>query len=392
MLKLPRALLFLVLSITFWSVTGAESWALEIWRNQTRYEIDIPLPRGARFKKAGVDRKVSISGIDISMRLIQDTYSNCAKLALEREMSWSKRHYTSLPGNRIVTKRECGTSLYHGRTKTSILTRYIWLDMCQCYSAIHFAYPEALRSRLDEITAPILAALRNPSKAPRQGKPLTGYELDEDWLEAFAIFKKRGFPVALVYNILGDTAHIALGPEDLKQRYAEQLASLYGTSVKQVKDGDAASASWFYDLETGFAIGNARPQEIASKMSSCYRNLEYWKFCKLNFHQEKGCRMSASWKKVCGAYGKEGMSPMIGDLCFWEPRGDLPMLGGGDTREKTVALPSGKTGKAKAPAKKTAVVAPSQIPYCEDDGYGGWRNYLKYLRDQGDGIPSGLKL
>ncbi|WP_152599629.1 hypothetical protein [Hoeflea sp. BAL378] len=388
MRRMSRALFVFLVTLVLWSMAAVDTAALEIWRNQTRYEIDVPLPNGASFKKAGVDRKASIRGVDINLRLIQDTYPNCGKLVAERESAGWERNYSSLPGNRKVSARECSTQIY-GPTRITIKSHYIWLDMCQCFAAIHFAYPDGLDDTFEEISPPILAALRNPTRAPRKGKPLTGYELDPDWLEAFAIFRKRGFPAALVYNILGDTAHIALGARGLGDRYAEELARLYGTSAKEVKDGDAASASWFFDLETGFAIHSASPQQIASKLSSCYRKRDYWTACKLNYHQEKGCRMTASWKKVCGAYMKPGMSTMIGDLCFWEPRGDLPMLGGGDTREKTVALPSGK--KAKAPSRKK-VAARSEVPYCEDDGYAGWRPYLRELRDRGDGVPAGLKL
>ncbi|OCW57551.1 hypothetical protein [Hoeflea olei] len=390
---LSRLMVLGLVAIVAWLAGGGRGAALELERNGTRYEIALPLPKGTKISRSGVDRRFSVNGIGVSMRLIQDSYSECGKLTSERESNGFKRNHTSLPFTAVITPRECSTQLYSPERVTT-KTHYVWLDMCQCYAAIHFSYADGERKRFEQVSPPILAALRKPSSAGSKGKAPTGLELDSDWLEAFRIFKKRGFPAALVYNILGDTAHIALGAAGLSDRYAEELARLYGTSVKDVKDGKAASASWFYDLETGFAIGSASPQQIASNLSSCYRNYDYWRACKLNYHQEQGCRLTKAWKTVCGAYMKEGMSQMIGDLCFWEPRGDLPMLAGADTREKSVMLPGGKK-VAKAPGKKKKKVkqaAASNVPYCADDGPGGWRDYLTYLRDKGEGVPAGLGL
>ncbi|KJS12287.1 MAG: hypothetical protein VR78_11930 [Hoeflea sp. BRH_c9] len=363
------------------------SHALELSRNGTRYQVDVPLPGGARFQSSGVDRKAKVNGVTINLRMIQDTYPDCKALVYERRVRVGKKGYDSDDESAVLTKRECQLHQWNSDTNEHIISHYIWMDICACYAAVHFSYPLKLMDRHEKVSAPINLALRRASSSKAQ-KTVRKDGFDEDWIEAIGIFKKRGFSASQVHALLQDSAHISLGPRDLLDRYATLLAKMYGTSVNKVKNGPAAGPLWAYDMETGYPLHAASPQEFARNLSTCYQADKYWKSCKLNFHQELGCRMTKSWQIICRAYLDPGTDGMIGDLCFWEPRGDLPVLvGGGYKNEKSVMLPGAK------PAGKTAKkkVAQSKVPYCKDEGPHSWRDFMRSSRRNGKTIPSGLK-
>lgn len=193
-----------------------------------------------------------------------------------------------------------------------------------------------------------------------------------------------------MFALLIDSAHISLGPRDLRDRYAQLLAKTYGTSLNNVKNGPSPTATWGYDVETGYPLHAASPQDFARNLSTCYQNEKFWKSCKLNFHQEQGCRMTKNWRIACRAYGDTGTDPAIGDLCFWEPRGDLPMLVGGGN-EKTVMLPDANAGKKTKTTKTTKKKAQSDVAYCPDEGISSWRDFMHDSKQQGFTVPTGLK-
>ena len=370
-----------------------QSQALELTRNGTRYQVDVPLPGGARFQASGVDRKARVNGISINLRLIQDSYPNCEALIDERRVSAGKKGYDADDESAVRTKRECQLYQRSRDGDEQIVSHYVWMEICGCYAAVHFSYPYRLHNRLEKVSAPVLLALRRGSSAKASESVRTD-GLDEDWIEAIAIFKKRGFSASMVHALLADSAHISLGQSGLMERYTRLLAKTYGTSVKKVMNGPAPTAVWAYDVETGYQLHAAGPQDFARNLSTCYQTEKFWKSCKLNFHQEQGCRMTKSWKIACRAYGDAGTDPAIGDLCFWEPRGDLPVLvGGGYKNEKSVMLPGAKkTAKATKTKSSKKKAARSDVAYCPDEGIASWRDFMRNSVAQGFSVPSGLKL
>ncbi|KGE01893.1 hypothetical protein [Rhizobium sp. YS-1r] len=76
--------------------------AIDLWRNQKRYDIDIPPPSGIPFARQGVDRLFTIAGLgnlpDISgtLRLIQDEMTECGTLIEGRKRNYLRQVNSSL--------------------------------------------------------------------------------------------------------------------------------------------------------------------------------------------------------------------------------------------------------------------------------------------------------
>ncbi|MCC2613903.1 hypothetical protein ABK249_28275 [Neorhizobium sp. Rsf11] len=359
-----------------WTTLTGDGLAVELERNGKVYDIFTPLPDGATFTGKGIDRKAHVKGVDISMRLIQDDFADCNQLVSERDSAWYHRGYISdaIKGG---SKKECMLSLGNngGGDYSFIDSRYIWLDMCDCYVAYHLAVKQGAED-IPDLTPLRLALRYSPDKPIPLERLNVDLEINKDWVEAFQIFKERGFRAELVFKILDDSVDILVGSRQLSDRYAEIIADLYGVSVSALKARDVATPDWGFDVETGYPLYKASPQDFASHVSTCYQNGKYWRDCQVNFHQEMGCRMTEGWKYACTyeGQGQDGQSyAKFGDLCWWEPRGDLPMLVGvGDSMEKTVQLPTQK------------LAAKQDVEYCNDKD---WRETL-----QRDGTPIPARL
>lgn len=337
---------------------------IEVGRNKKRYQVDLKLPPDAWIDNDGLDRVIRANNFGGNFRLIQDEYSNCQKLIEERYQNNIKNGYGKA-SRRSASQKECSITLSNnnGQMMTSY---YVWLDICKCYSALHFRYQREDEKRVEKRIAPIVASLRG-------AKPKTRPSLKEvttaDWTEAVAILKQRGFPAAVSFKLYqGSPIRWREGTVDRSKNIDKVIAKLYGTTVSDVENGKAGSGDFYYDVVNGAYLAGMSPQEMAKSISSCYRNPEYWKSCTLTYHQEGGCRMSKFAQNVCRAY-EVGM---VGDYCFWEPKGDLPMAPAKDSFEKTVALPKladAKPTKKVRTNKTKAKAATIKIdrPLCGDD-------------------------
>lgn len=358
-----RFLLFVssLSALTICSITFAlEANALEIWRNQQRYDIDVQLPRGAAFQHRGVDRTFSSSGISGNLRLIQDNYDSCAQLIDERQVNRAKDGFTAV-SDRKAARRNCAITLANPATGQMMTSNYIWLDICKCFAAVHFTYGKQAAGALAKVSNPLLSSLRAGAAARKESPPLAkAGSACSAVAEAIAILKERGFPSQRVAQFIPHNQH------DLVDA-AYGLAR--GTATKQ--QFSYGPGDYEFDVETGRHLGKVSLKEFARSISSCYRNDKYWKHCQLNYHQEMGCRMTANWRRVCRNYDENAdRGAYIGDLCFWEPKGDLPILPAKADAEKTVQLPKvadaspSGTGKGKAQKKKAAS---PQRPLCRED-------------------------
>lgn len=337
---------------------------VEVGRHKKRYQIELKLPADAYIENEGLDRLIRARNFGGNFRLIQDEYNNCRDLIDERRQNNIKNGYHKA-SRRSVSQKECSITLSNsgGQMMTSY---YIWLDICKCYSALHFLYQQEDEKRITKLVAPIVASLRG-------ARPKTRPSLKEvttaDWTEAVAILKQRGFPAAVSFKLYqGSPIGWREGTIDRSKNINKVIAKLYETTVSAVENGKAGAGDFYYDVVTGAYLAGMSPQEMAQSISSCYSNPEYWKSCTLTYHQEGGCRMSKFAQNVCRAYEVN----MVGDYCFWEPKGDLPMAPAKDSFEKTVTLPKladTKPTKKVRTSKTKAKAATVKIdrPLCGDD-------------------------
>ncbi len=338
----------------------SQAQALEIWRNQTRYDIPVSTPKGTSFQASGVDRRLNARGIEVNLRLIQDDYSTCSGLTRERAANWAKNGYAPA-GKGANSRRECSITLVNAAQRKSVTSHYVLVDACKCYAAVHFTYASSASGQLAGVSGPILSSLRrggggaapqaearsvradNPAGSASGGK--ASARIGATWTETFNIYKRRGFPPSIALRFYID--HEGGASKDELARQA--LAEIYGVSASTISESKASAGDWAYDVETGRLMVRMSPQQFARNISRCYAQKEYWRSCKLNYHMEMGCRMTPKWKTVCRGYKPSGnQGAYIGDLCFWEPRGDLPILAAGAKSEPTVQLPNQNQQVAKA--------------------------------------------
>lgn len=357
------------------AIRNASAETVEVGRHKKRYQIELKLPAGAYIDNEGLDRIIRAMNFGGNFRLIQDEYSNCRDLIDERHQNNIKNGYHKA-SRRSVTQKECSITLSNsgGQMMTSY---YVWLDICKCYSALHFLYQQQDEKRVTKLFAPIVASLRG-------AKPKTRPNLKEvttaDWVEAVAILKQRGFPAAVSFKLYrGSPIRWREGTIDTSKNIDQLIAEKYGTTIPALENGMVGAGDFYYDLETGAYLAGMSPQEMAKSISSCYMKPKYWKACGLNYHQEGGCRMSKYMQAACRSYlDNPDLGATIGDNCFWEPRGDLPMAPAKDSFEKTVTLPkqakAKSNDKAKTKKKKSAATKLDR-PLCEDD--------LKWLESVG---------
>lgn len=150
-----NASLFVAWTIAF----IVDAHALEIWRNQQRYDIEVRLPKGASFQHQGVDRTFSSNGISGNLRLIQDNYENCTQLIDERRVNRAKDGFTAV-SDRKASRRDCAITIANPATGQMMSSNYIWLDICKCFAAVHFTYAKKAAGALGKVSSPILASLR----------------------------------------------------------------------------------------------------------------------------------------------------------------------------------------------------------------------------------------
>ncbi|MEQ1521278.1 MAG: hypothetical protein ABL936_08400 [Aestuariivirga sp.] len=140
--------------------------SVEIWRNQQQYNLDFKLPNGAKFNHDGVDRTFELGGVQGNFRLIQDDYQNCTNLIDERVGNKAKEGFTSVL-NRKPGQFDCAVKLRNGSTGQTASSFYIFLEKCQCFSALHLVNDDASEKVRNEIVQGLLDQIRanNPPDA-----------------------------------------------------------------------------------------------------------------------------------------------------------------------------------------------------------------------------------
>lgn len=147
----------------FYFTLSAE--ALEIYRNGHPYDITASLPAGASFREDGVDRKFEIRGVSGNLRLIQDSYGNCASLIEERERNWVKYGFSEA-SDQYVSGNECAITIHNPASGETVSSFYIRIDACDCYSALHFRFQENDRPDYAAAAPSIVASLRRNNGGP----------------------------------------------------------------------------------------------------------------------------------------------------------------------------------------------------------------------------------
>lgn len=350
--------------------------ALEVWRNGTAYTLDLRVTNGGTFTRQGVDRKFLIPGSSISgtFRLIQDNYAECSSLVAERRTGQAKNGYSRVLQSQ-ETDRQCVVSLANPMTRMEMTSYYLRLDMCRCYSALHFVYPDSDSLFFESASRTMVSQLQSLSRKTGSAQSQSTAnadqrrwsDLDSSWKEGIRILHKRGFMPEMAVAIQGNFFGDALAQGIMDQRLPGERGYDYIAHVFGIKEKDRNSYLFVqrskqmvpapdlaFDLESGrpFWKKGLTPQQMAKSISNCYKAVNYTTKCKLNFHAQMGCRMTDTWKRFCRKTATDKTFSEFGDLCFWTPKGDLPMMPASEGTEKTVMLPSNgvETNSAK---KKT---------------------------------------
>lgn len=377
---LLRLLVMIAFAALVFSVSAAD--ALQLTRNGRSYDFDVKLPKGAAFKARGVDRVLSYKGVDISVRLIQDHYADCGQLVRERESRMLSRGGYVPDAGTVVSQKECRISLYG--EGGAIDSTYTFLDACKCYAAMHVTYPDGVESGTAATLVGALArALASRPKIPPNAT--VAETIDSDWKEAFDIFKQRKLTAQLAYGIYVQSATFALQTEREGKAVLTYLAGRFDIPEAKIRNEYSAGIDWFFDVETGKPLYGLSPQGIARTISSCYAKGHPGQHCKLAYHQEMGCRMTRKWVTLCRTPLRQGFGS-VADLCWGEPRGDMPMLPVvKDNAERSVELPKAKKGVQAKPAKKAKTSVANEVASCDD---ALWQSF--YAERNNEGIPEGL--
>ncbi|WP_440412417.1 hypothetical protein [Neorhizobium petrolearium] len=155
----PGLICLLGLTTLLFGACYSGAQALDMYRNSTRYEIDVKTPDGLKFHEAGVDRVFSAHGIDVNLRLIQDRYDTCADLIEKRQSNRRKDGYT-VASDRSLSQVACSVTLKNPFDGQMMTSHYLWIDVCSCFAALHFRYAESSSATMAKLAAPIIASLK----------------------------------------------------------------------------------------------------------------------------------------------------------------------------------------------------------------------------------------
>lgn len=380
--RLATAALFLLVATVF------QAQAIDIWRNQTRYDIEFG--GVGPITKRGVDRLFTLKGgIQGNLRLIQDNYSECGSLVEERRRNYTKEGFSDTVESK-VSQRACQITLRSPNQGRFMSSHYIWLDACRCYAGLHFRYDASMAKRFKTLAAVPIAQLSGGGQTEQAEQPQKSEgrdrfaNLDPNAREAIRILHRRGFTPEMAYslstNFYGWTIFAGINKppvpfSDGKVTMTDYIAHVYGVTetIRTTRKYRFADVShdrlpvpdYAYDVENGYDFWNRKtlPQQMAKNVSNCYRTMDYRTKCKLTYHSQMGCRMTSNWRRFCRKASTDPSFKEYEELCFWSPKGDLPIDPGSiASAEKSVMLPTATAGETKRRKKKAVVSRPS----CDD--------------------------
>ena len=149
---------------------AAPAAALELYRNGVPYDLHAALPDGGAFDADGVDRRFALGPVKGNLRLIQDSYGDCAALVDERVSNWEKYGFDE-SDQRLVSESECSVSIRNPASGEIVSSFYIRIDDCDCYAALHFRYADDTRDAYEVDAAEVIASIRsNNGLAPPSGR------------------------------------------------------------------------------------------------------------------------------------------------------------------------------------------------------------------------------
>ncbi|MCC2613909.1 hypothetical protein ABK249_28245 [Neorhizobium sp. Rsf11] len=357
--------------------------AIDLWRNQKRYDIDIPPPSGIPFARQGVDRLFTIAGLgnlpDISgtLRLIQDEMTECGTLIEGRKRNYLRQGYTQVYEN-LILPRQCVISLGSREHDNMMSSYYYWLEMCRCYAAVHFRYKAVSGGYFEASRDHVLGPLETAARASTSKGRLDGSAaLDADWMAAIRILRDRGFSPRMALTIQTSFfgyshANGISDPRMPRRAGVDYIAHIWGAKKKSGtrwafeetgNDETIGQPDLAFDMENGFDFWgkSVKPQDVARSISDCYKKVDYARKCKMTYHSRMGCMMTEKWKRFCRKTVTDKDFRQYGDLCLWTPKGDLPMAPMTTAAEKTVTLPSAEKAKSQA-----MIVKLRKAPACDD--------------------------
>ncbi|NNE23428.1 MAG: hypothetical protein HKN11_12545 [Rhizobiales bacterium] len=207
------------------------------------------------------------------------------------------------------------------------------------------------------------------ASAPKNTKKLS------EWERAAAVLKKRGFSAKQAFAVLKSFGCGYYSTECRVEAFGEHnlnnlpliVAARYSLSRKTADDSqywnsDISRGDIVYDVQSGAYLGGMRPSRAARSISRCYKSKKFFKSCKLRYHQKDGCRLTKKWVKLCR---KGTNDPVSGELCYWDIKGDLPVLPSAKATKSRIALNDAKRQTkvaAVVPKKKKAKLP--KWPYC----------------------------
>lgn len=164
-----------LLAIVLACLWAGQGRAVEMQRNGVTYDLSIALPSGAKLGRVGNDRKFTLGGVEATFRLVQDSYGTCLKLVEERKAARKRDGFKEV--NREIAEKECSIGMMDGERRVSSF--YTWVERCQCYAAVHFAYASENRAKFLSIYKPVLASLKdNKAVEPTEPPPAAAVEAD----------------------------------------------------------------------------------------------------------------------------------------------------------------------------------------------------------------------
>ena len=149
--------------VVLFILTASPSWAVEIWRNQEKYNFKVELPGGQKFVKSGIDRKFQFDGVAGNLRLIQDDYENCADLVQERKTNRAKDGFSGIRSERVGND-DCTVVMVNDAARQMSSSFYVFMSKCQCFAALHFYYAFDQREQYLAKVQPIVDSLRANNK------------------------------------------------------------------------------------------------------------------------------------------------------------------------------------------------------------------------------------
>ncbi|MCO6187484.1 hypothetical protein [Rhizobium sp. L1K21] len=157
-----RAVRLIFVVFISWLASATVGLALDLQRQGQTIAVPLTLPDGMEISGNAIDKTLALGNLRVALRLLQDPTSDCQPLVEARFKSREKDGFRfRLTGGPSNWEKDCRLAVRNHEKGEDINSRYLYLEPCDCYAALHAYYPTAERTKAVTWLAPILTSLED---------------------------------------------------------------------------------------------------------------------------------------------------------------------------------------------------------------------------------------